>query len=255
MSQFKTLLVTHVWNEALYLRGWLRHHRPLFDHGVIILTPSGDATAKIIADEVPGWTVVAPWAPKLTTGVLERQVESIELEHRSWWKMCLTVTEYLLTNDLNSILDRAPGPALLVSGYGLVDSEAERSMPYDPAVPVFRQRRHGFDMRKVEVPDRNWGRRLLHRHPQGQYGPGRHWTHHGDAADFPGLCLARAFYAPFNEQGLARKLGMGGGISDLDKAKGHCYEHFLTREQMEVEYGKLLAKSGPLGSELEVGDA
>ena len=248
----KKLLITHVRNEELYLRGWLRHHRPLFDHGVIILTPSEDATARIIADEVPDWTVVGPWSPKLTTGVLERQIESIELEYPSWWKMCLTVTEYLLTRDLGPILDRAPGPALLVSGYGLVDSEAERSLPYDPATPVFLQRRHGFSMREVEVADRNWGRRLVHCHAQGQYGPGRHWTHHRDAVDFDGLRLARAFYAPFNEWGVARKLGMSAGISDLDKAKGHCYEHFLTRDQMEAEYEKLLAKSRSLDAELEV---
>lgn len=240
----KKLLITHTWNDELYLRGWLRHHKPLFDHGVIIYYNSTDSTRAIIQEEAPDWSVVVPWTAKLTTGVLETQLQAIEDGYPGWWKTVLTATEYLLTDDLTKALESAPSDALLISGYGLVDCIG--GFAYDPAIPVFKQRSYGFDMRKVEVPGRNYGRRLIHNRANGQYSLGRHWTGHKDAKDWDGLKLARAFYAPYNEAAIARKVGMGANISEKDVAEGRCWQHFWTREQIEADYQALLSQSGPL---------
>jgi hypothetical protein len=239
------LLVSHVWNDELYLRGWLRHHARIFDHGVLILTQSHDKTASIIKDEVPSWAVVHPYTSKLTTGVLERQIEDIEKGYPKWWKMCLTVTEYLLTPNLDKALGSAPSDALYVSGgYGLVDGEDEISLPYDPAIPVFQQRHFGFDMMRVPVRGRNNGRRLIHSRIHGAYQIGRHWTNHQDVPDWSSVRLVRAFYSPYNEMGIKRKLNMGRNISDKDKLEGRCWQHFMTREQIHQDYLDLRNQSG-----------
>jgi hypothetical protein len=244
------ILITHVWNEELYIRGWLRHHAPLFDHGVIILTPSTDATEAIIKQEVPDWTIVPAYTAKLTSGILEKQVQDIEAEyHQKWpscWKMCLTVTEYLMVDNLSEALWDVQGKAFYITGYGLVDSPSEVKAPYDPAIPLVKQRHYGFDMMKVQNKDRNCGRRLLHRHPRGIYHIGRHWCYLKDVQDYPGIKLVRAFYSPYNEEGISRKLGMGIGISDDDKREGRCWQHFMTREQIQADYERLLKESTPL---------
>lgn len=243
MTPMKTLLITHVWNDELYLRGWLRHHKGKFTHGVIIYYESEDATRAIIEEEVPGWDVVPPTTPMLTTGPLERQIEELEARYPGWWKICLTVTEFLITGDLDAELSLCGVDGFYLSGYGLVDSPEERQAPYDPALPVIEQRAFGFPMAQVPVAGRNGGRRYFHRRDHGHYAIGRHWTLN-PAADHAGaLFLVRAFYSPFNEAGLRRKLAMRKNISAQDIAEGRCWQHFYSAEQMNSEYNYLLLHS------------
>ena len=47
-------LIAHVWNEAFLLPYWLRHHRPRFDHGVVIDYASTDGTPDLVRRWAPG---------------------------------------------------------------------------------------------------------------------------------------------------------------------------------------------------------
>jgi hypothetical protein len=48
MTDFKITLFAHVRNEQELIPYWLQHHKPMFDHGVIIDYGSNDETVAII---------------------------------------------------------------------------------------------------------------------------------------------------------------------------------------------------------------
>jgi hypothetical protein len=245
----KKLLVTHVWNDELYIRGWLRHHKALFTHGVIIYYESSDNTLAIIKEEVPHWDIVKPTIAKLTTGELERQIHGIEALYPGWWKLCLTVTEYLIATDLDAELERWSGTTgFYLNGYGLVESLFESKVPYDKDVPVIHQRSFGFDMTEVYVDGRNDGRRYFHQNTNGNYSLGRHWTMNDHVLDHPikDLFLVRAFYSPFNQEAIDRKLNMGKNISAKDIAEGRCWQHFYSLEDIQYDHKVLLRQSQSL---------
>src|SRR6516164_5807036 len=50
-------LISHFWNEEFLLPYWLRHHLPLFDHGVLIDYTSTDRSVEIIHELAPHWEV------------------------------------------------------------------------------------------------------------------------------------------------------------------------------------------------------
>src|SRR5262245_4413723 len=52
------VVVSHFFNEAYLLPWWLRHHRDIFDHGVLIDRYSTDGSADICRELVPSWEVV-----------------------------------------------------------------------------------------------------------------------------------------------------------------------------------------------------
>ena len=50
-------LISHFWNEEFLLPYWLRHHYPLFDHGVLLDYASTDQSVEIIRALAPRWEV------------------------------------------------------------------------------------------------------------------------------------------------------------------------------------------------------
>jgi len=245
------LLVTHLWNDALLLPFWLKHHRHLFDHGVVIYYESSDSTREILEKEVPEWDVVEPWSKELISPDLDRQVQAIEAEDRfkGWWKMCLTVTEYAFTPNLKASLvpyvtENPAGIGFYASGWGLVDTPTQRSEGLDLDIPILLQRQYGFEMLKTTHPfHRNGGRRFIHRGERGNYSVGRHYTYVEGTEDHGCLRLVRLFYVPFDEAGIQRKLRMKENVSKYDVEHRHSAQHFMSRDEMEADYRRLLGVS------------
>jgi len=247
----ESLLISHVWNDELYLIGWLKHHYLLFDRGVIIYYESSDSTLDILKEYAPSWEIIKPRQAKLYCEDLDKQIEEIEASFNGW-KLCLTVTEYLLSNDINSQLKdyelKFPDSSgFYISGYGLVDEQ--QNLKYDKQVPLVKQRSFGFDMKSTSDVDnlmshRNGGRRYFHKSKSGNYSVGRHTTKNDNVVDYNEIKLARAFFSPYNDDAMMRKLKMGENFSELDKKQGYGSHHYaMTRQDWEVEYNKLLSVS------------
>ncbi|MEW9106591.1 glycosyltransferase family 2 protein, partial [Paenibacillus sp.] len=49
------ILISHFYNEEYLLPWWLKHHAPLFDHGILINRGSTDRSVDICKQLVPHW--------------------------------------------------------------------------------------------------------------------------------------------------------------------------------------------------------
>lgn len=240
------ILITHTWNDELYLPYWLKHHKKLFDHGVIIYYDSQDSTLEIIKTIVPDWDIVKPIKQIFESALCDEQVKYIESSFRNDWKCCLTCTEFIATDNLRDkiALFEAEYPdkiGFFFSGWGLVDTPEQRQLELDETIHLLKQRQHGFDMRidSTNFSDRYYGRRFFHKAQHGDYIAGRHRIKHDVSTYvemYDRLKLIRCFYSPFNEKGKARKLRIKDNISEHDKENGLCFQHFMSEQKMEEDY-------------------
>lgn len=100
MNNIKTTVFIHLLNEKELLPHWLKHHKKMFDHGVVIDFYSTDNTRDIVKDICPTWDIVAP-----TKGFGECS-ELIEVWEQNYdgWKIALNVTEFLFIDDLKKFI-------------------------------------------------------------------------------------------------------------------------------------------------------
>lgn len=240
------ILITHTWNDELYLPHWLKHHKKLFDHGVIIYYDSQDSTLEIIKTLVPDWDIVKPTKKIFESVSCDEQIQYIESTFPSDWKCCLTCTEFIETDNLREkiALFEAEYPdkiGFFFSGWGLVDTPEQRHSELGKNMPLLLQKQHGFDMRidSTNFSSRNFGKRFFHKALHGNYVAGRHRTNHDENTYieiYDKLKLIRCFYTPFNEKGKARKLRMKDNISEHEKENGLCFQHFMSEQEMEEDY-------------------
>src|SRR5688572_26886033 len=88
-------VICHFRNEEVYLPYWLRHHRCLFDHGILIDYGSTDHSLEIIRALVPSWEVRPSRNHQFHSVAIDTEVMDIEIQI-SGWKMCLNVTEFVM---------------------------------------------------------------------------------------------------------------------------------------------------------------
>jgi len=181
----KTTIITHFWNEEALLPFWLKHHRELFDHGVLIDYHSTDSSREIIKELVPTWEVHTTRNTEFWPAPCDDEVQSYELQHPGW-KLALNVTEFLFLSSLIGFLkdfqwEFPDANGVRTTGMIMVDSAAEQATPLDPNKPLVLQRAHGY----IEWHRRNCITqnvypsrcRFLHRRQKGGYSPGRHFIH------------------------------------------------------------------------------
>jgi hypothetical protein len=167
-------LLNHFYNERLMMPYFLRHHVPLFDHGIMIDYGSDDGTVEIIKELAPTWEV-RPSRNKYFHAVeIDQEVMAIE-DTIPGWKVCLNTTEFILHRDLRGFLAGAGDhrcfgmrQAILFDRPEDIDNEVTDG-------PLFFQKRYGYI---GDLGQRGRGPRFLHNHGNGVYAPGRHSTSH-----------------------------------------------------------------------------
>jgi hypothetical protein len=240
----QTTVVTHIWNESFLLPFWLKHHREIFDRGVVIDYHSTDSSREIFEDLAPkNWE----WIPSRDTLFYAEGCDAQVMEQERRfpdWKMALNITEFLFEADLHGYLTRFDqefphGPAIWTQTFMMVDPVSRRSFPVSPHNPLVLQRWHG-----LPAPE-GWGReRMIHRAEDGRYHPGRHRSdwHAMNRAD---LLLLWFNYSPF-DQIKQRKLQIQRQLpqADIDLGRGH--HHILTEEQLEAQYLEVASRTTDL---------
>ena len=227
-------VLCHFHDEEVLLPYWLRHHRELFDHGVLVDRGSTDASAEIVRELVPDWELVPSRNPMFDARDADR--EMMDHERRlDGWKIVLNVTEQLLHDDLRSHLTAREREHPDVGAWGIrmvtmVDSAEECDRPLT-IEPLYLQRSHGyFDEHWV----RPFSRRFLHRYLDGAYAVGRHATRHPDSND-PDLLIARFEWSPYAAI-RERKLRIQRAIPEADAREGLSYTHLFTPEELDLQY-------------------
>ena len=219
-------LLAHIHNEELLLPYWLRHHRELFDHGVIVDRGSTDRSVEIVRELTPGWEVVPSRNPLFDARDTDLEMMAHERRHRGW-KIVLNATEFLLHDDLRGHLEEVERASPPVRGLGIrvlsmIDAPAERGRPLDDR-PLFLQRHH-------HLPGGGMHPRYLHRERDGRYGSGRHSVPFPHVADDE-LVILKYRLSPWPEV-RGRTLQMAGAMTDADIRLGMGWAVFATEEEL-----------------------
>jgi hypothetical protein len=237
-------LISHFYNESFLLPFWLRHHRRLFDHAVLIDYDSTDDSTAIIRQLAPDWEIRSSRNRSFDAALCDQEVMDVEREFDGW-KMVLNTTEFLLHWDLRAYLHALESDKPQVMGVWtrpvtMVDTQATRCQDIT-SHDLFLQRRHGV-FEGFQTAERA---RLLHRGETGRYEVGRHKSPLPDTIRDAELHLLWFCWSPF-EQIKARKLQIQHRIPESDRVARRGYQHFVTEEQLEARFAEVSAKARPL---------
>lgn len=217
-------VISHIYNEEFMLPYWVKHHRRLFNHGIIIDYHSTDSSMDIVRELAPDWTIVKTRNEFFVEPAIGEEVEFYE-KQISGWKMALNVTEFLLLDDLAGYcktLEIADRAGIRTNGVIMVDPVEKRGQC--SAQPLLLQKTFGYFEKDVLIRPSVAGRpvrsrsRLLHRSDCGHYFVGRHNNGVTDQID-PYFYLCWFGWSPFNDQVKNRKLSIQTKVSDEQRQK------------------------------------
>lgn len=225
-------LISNFFNEQLLMPDFLRHHKPMFDHGVLIDYGSTDKSIEIIHQMCPTWEVVKPRNPVWGSVEVNEEIKRIERQTQGW-KIHLNTTEFLICGELKDLVKDVRSQAVHATvTVAICDCGEERIDD-----PLIIKRFHWGDM---EYPK---GRqRTMHAMQQGRYGPGRHQPF-GEPG--PGMCIAWFAYAPWPEC-IDRKMQIQYKVPQKDYDRGWCLNHKFTPELLTEIHTALAASSQDL---------
>ena len=240
-------VICHFFNEAYLLPWWLKHHLALFDHGIMIDHGSTDASADIVREMAPNWRLVRSRLMHFDAYLTDFEVMGYEQESHGW-KIALNVTEFLMpTMQLEIIereLTRLGRSGCSASGMLVVDHQPTVAPTTSLSLPV--QKHWGVDdnaelsiqqrlsLGLPQIPYRN---RFFHRAEVGMYHPGRHKSFHPDSNfRLLDLMIFHFGYAPWNENGLRRKLQIASKLNPEDLQRGWGVQHQKKTEDLQRDY-------------------
>lgn len=227
----KKTLFSHFYNEEYLLPWWLKHHREMFDHGVMINYASTDSSVEIIRELCPTWEIVESINKDFDAVKIEPEVQSYEQMHEGW-KLVLNTTEFFVGN--LALLDSHNSPdTFTFRCHIMVDSVENENVEPDSNLPLVLTRangintlrQYGHDFQKV----RNC--RMMHRLPSIKYHLGRHYANE-TTEDMHVLWYG---FSPFTEKLLKRKLQIKTRIPEHNIKRKLGWEHMYTREMMIQE--------------------
>ena len=95
----KLNVVVGTYNEEFMLNHWLKHHKNIFDHGIVLDYKSTDSTLDLIKTIVPNWEVITAknyqW---FDSEINDKEIMECE-EKLKGWKICLNTTEFIVCSD------------------------------------------------------------------------------------------------------------------------------------------------------------
>ena len=231
-------VVCHIYNEHYLLPWWLKYHRAVFDHGIIIDYASTDGSVDIVKSMCPTWEVLPSRNRDFEAHKVDQEVMEVE-KGIEGWKCCLNVTEFLLGN-FSLLTESSDQLQYFAPCFAMVDENMEDRQP-DYSKHIFEQFYHGMDIRR-STDLYCW--REIHNFDM-VYRPGRHFRpgHHFDerfATDYKFIVLKYVF-APMTEDMINRKLQIQHKIppSDVRKNRGHYHHDHgrgLTRDKLINRY-------------------
>lgn len=229
----QTVLVSHFFNEEFLLPYFLRHHVPMFDHGVMIDHASTDRSVEIIRQLAPGWEVVDTRLDCFDAIENDREVEEHEARFPEAWKVVLNTTEFVIHPDLRGLLaglEAAGQECLWMKDFAVVDTLEEQNVePTDD--PLWLQREHGFDAASVRS-------RMIHHWPHGDWIMGRHSSHRSRKNQ--GMVDDRVLVLWFGWSPMSRcrprKLQIQTRIPIQDKCLRRGVEHIQTPESLQSAF-------------------
>jgi hypothetical protein len=239
----RSTVISHFYNEEYLLPLWLRHHLPLFDHGILINRGSTDRSVEICRELAPHWEVRDATCPEFDAVEVDQEVMAVEREITGW-KFVLNTTEFLHVRSRESFysgLHFWGGQAYGVGMAFMMDPKEAAYAEFDTSRPIAAQRHHGW-----LLPP--YGYRYIHRCGDGNYTVGRHLTlHPSDIVPLEVAVLLKLSLTPWNEPFKRRKLQINPTLSQRTIAHlpslGH---HVATEGELEDCYHKGITRATDL---------
>jgi len=132
-------VICHFFNEEYLLPWWLKHHRELFDHGVMINHASTDLSVEIIRTLTPSWRIVNSTLLEFDAFLTDFEVMQYERELPGW-KIALNVTEFCMPtitlDNLEKNLLAIQRKGCAFSGFVMVDENPDRTLNIDIPLPL-----------------------------------------------------------------------------------------------------------------------
>jgi len=226
----KKTILCHFYNEEYLMPWWLKHHREIFDHGVMIDYHSTDRSVEIIKELCPTWDIITSRNPDFQADNCDAEVNDIERQIDGW-KICLCMPEMIIGD--YSILDDTPKQLLLPTIF-FVDTNREQTVTYDR--PLYEQKHWGFSFKDSQRDFLERRSRSIHNVPvqyplnstQECMAPGRHYNYHNTED----LVVFYYGWCPFDEGQLARKLQIQTQIPWSDRIQNRGFHHITNRETL-----------------------
>ncbi|MBD8499542.1 glycosyltransferase family 2 protein [Paenibacillus arenosi] len=238
-------IISHFYNEEYLLPWWLKHHIPLFEHGILVNRGSTDRSVDICKKLAPHWEVRDSKVAEFDALLVDREMMEIETECKGW-KMVLNTTEFLCFRNTKQFFTKLKG--LGSSMYHLrtiflVDDPDYGYTAPNPEVPLVKQRYHGFLLPHAG--------RFIHRYTHGGYTVGRHSTDQS-FTHFPFLDVVdpafviKCYFSPWTEEMKLRKLQIGPTMSESSVRSMLGHQHMVSREELEQAYMHYVQQSSDL---------
>jgi hypothetical protein len=244
------VVISHFFNEEYMLPWWLKHHREIFDHGVLIDYRSTDRSVEICRELVPTWEIVTSENLKFAAILCDFEVMKHEQRFADAWKIALNTTEFLIAPQLAEIEGILAGNEITgcrMAGAIMVDAAPEAAASPDGPLVLQKQTgiwEQGFDFAAANIeglikPTRS---RLYHRYPIGAYFPGRHMTHLPGIVDLQPQAGAVWWYAysPWSDAFRNRKLQINATRDPFDKRFQMGLHHEADLARIEAQHARLL---------------
>jgi len=213
-------VVCHFYNEEFLLPWWLKHHKEIFDHGIMINYASTDSSCQLIKEICPTWEIRQSRNKFFDARLVDEEVMDIESE-LTGWRIALNATEFLYGNT-EHLTDNSTPTQYFLTNYVFVDMEDETKGPIklDHNIPLHEQRYWGYydnnnvGMRKFAGSTVRLNR-SIHNYPVKYPDWGRHWPY--TKHSFEDLVIFYYGWADASRIGLTRKAQIKSKIEGLQE--------------------------------------
>lgn len=220
-------VICHFHNEEYLLPFWLKHHKTMFDNGIMINYHSTDSSVEVIKEICPNWQIID--TKNEDFGALEVDAEICLIEKDIiGWRMVLNTTEFLIGDIDANCNDKNIGCKYVPSAIMVCPLEMEGLNP-DPNKLLCEQFTHGiYADNQIAITKRAMRRISSYSYP---YTVGRHYL------DPPNSDLVILWYrnSPYNESMIKRNLQIQERIPHRDKIRGFGFQHSVDRNRLQEE--------------------
>lgn len=244
-------IITHFYNEEYLLPWWIKHHRNLFDNGIMINYASTDRSVEICKELCPeNWTIVDSKNEFFEAEAVDQEVKNYEATVKGY-KIALNTTEFLFTpKPISEIINGREEESTIFRTYGvcMVDNFSDELPSYDKH--LFEQKHHGM-IRDYQAYDMNSGYqqnhyntlfgRLLHNHECGPYTSGRHpYNVESSCVHLNNVFILKYKFSPWNDFTKKRIQQFKSKIPKVDSDQGRGTQHLRSEEEYIDEYNNLM---------------
>ena len=225
-------VIAHMYNEEYLLPFWLRHHLPMFQHGIIIDYASTDRSVEIVKEICPTWVVIQSRNDTFDLKAEDAEVMDIETTIPAGFKITLTIAEFLVVDSWPMSVAGQNLKIQVFAALGSVGSE-----PADNA--------ELFSSIEALHKSCRFGHRFMHECPHGMYQLGRHVSNR--PSQF--IDTVRIIWFgihPWNSKQLLRKQQMVGRIPAVYTQAGAGSQHEWNLDQWESYRAHKLADAPEL---------